>query len=208
MPCQAIFLAFGAIKQGGEVDKFMFITILAFAYLSWVIFKLFIKHLKTSEDYIKRAKDYEFFLRNKTKAIIILKKAMNLSTLTNLERANILIEIGILYYKRKQYLVASKYFDRAFELILKEPFLHDNKLIRVLKSYIYSGQKRKAMNLYNNLLERETYDPKFRNIKKVEKDLTAQKGEKITIQDLAKAIAPAVLGSFRQIYNKRKLIKR
>jgi tetratricopeptide (TPR) repeat protein len=171
MPCQEIFLAFGAIKQGGEVDKFMFITILAFAYLSWVIFKLFIKPLKTSEDYIKRAIDYEFFLRNKSKAIIILKKALNLSTLTNLEKANILIEIGILYYKRKQYLVASKYFDRAFELILKEPFLYDNKLIRVLKSYIYSGQKQKAMNLYNNLLERETYDPKFRNIKKVEKDL-------------------------------------
>jgi RHS repeat-associated protein len=37
---------------------------------------------------------------------------------------------------------------------------------------------------------------------------TAQKGEKITIHGLAKAIAPAVLGSFRQIYNKRKLIKR
>lgn len=134
----------------------------------WMIYINYIKPLRTFNDYKRRAINYEVFLRNKKKAIFILNEAIKVLILTNIERAGILLELGVLYFKQGNYEQAAKYFDSCFEIVIKENFRYDKKLIYAIKAYIYINKKEKAISLYSNLIRRQSYDINFRKIKRVQ----------------------------------------
>lgn len=132
------------------------------------IYKKFISPMKSIDDYHDRAYNYEFYFRNKKKAIEILKQAFNLKSINEIEKAGIFIRIAFLYYELKNYKVATQYFDQAFKILLKEKIYYVKDFNSIIKCYVYANQKQKALDLYNNLLERQSYDSRFKKLKKIE----------------------------------------
>ncbi|WP_047155130.1 tetratricopeptide repeat protein [Aneurinibacillus tyrosinisolvens] len=147
----------------------IFWDILMFIFITWIIYKNFFKPIKRYEDYINRATNYEFFLRNKKKKMEILKTALNDGSLLNIERSSILIKIGFQYFKEDNWDQATKYFHDALQIARKEKFFYTKALSDVVKAYFYMGQRQKAIDLYYDLLQRQSYDPRFSKIKKLAK---------------------------------------
>ncbi|MBK5243154.1 hypothetical protein [Clostridium sp.] len=143
--------------------------ILGLGIFSWIIYKYYFKSFKNLKDYNDRAIYYEVIHHNKIKAINILKKSLYLENLTDMEISSINLDIGILYYKKKNYEQAIRYFDKAFRMTAKIKFLYEKKYICVIKAYIYVNQKQKSIDLYYNLIDRQSYDSNFKRIKKLDK---------------------------------------
>ncbi|AOL35710.1 hypothetical protein BGM21_15110 [Geobacillus thermoleovorans] len=155
-------------KGDSQLDVHQLLGILGFSLVLWWMYKGFLKQPTSYNDYIDRATLYDAVLLNKNKAKDILKDALTLQSLSNIEKASINLEIGFIEFKQMEYESAVTYFDTAFELISQEKFLYNKKYIDVIKAYIYAHQKEKAIEIYNNLIARQSYDRRFGKLKKLE----------------------------------------
>lgn len=145
------------------------ILIIFIAYFIWHIYRIWMKPLKTFEDYRKRGFEYRTsILPNRTKKEIeILNKALELEGLTELQRVTLYGDLGQLYYKQRNYDEAVNYFDKALEVILEKDIYYSRIVNDIIESYYFAGQKERAKELYENFLQRQSHDPKFKKVEKL-----------------------------------------
>lgn len=87
-------------------------------------------------------------------AISCLKEALEGQYKDNDLKVELLGAIGIIYSGSGDYQIAVEYFDKAFEIIFATSKAHIDKttILQVMNSYIESGKKEKAVNIYDRLL--------------------------------------------------------
>ncbi|WP_240620212.1 tetratricopeptide repeat protein [Peribacillus acanthi] len=122
----------------------------------------------------KHFRDRAFDLEMKKKyheAIEVKQKALELDTLTNLERADLNFNIGGTYLTLNDYEKAAPYFDKAFELAQTEKYPYDKQYEKVIDAYVRAGRREDAIALLDQLLERQSYDKGFRKLQSVKEDL-------------------------------------
>jgi len=129
-----------------------------------------IKPLKKYEDFVNRASTYEnLLLRNK--AIQIMTSAVKQQHFRKEEISSGYFYLGLLYSKTKEYKLASDRFHRCLELMKNEKFRYNSNLKKAIESFIKIGDKEKAMFWLNNLLERQSYDKKFKKLAKLKNNI-------------------------------------
>lgn len=101
--------------------------------------------------------EYEKSIDYYNKAIEILKKDLESTLLSEMERIETLGRIGVYLFEIKNYSHAAYYLDKAINIGLnnKKFFLHSDALIYVMKIYIANNQKHKAERYYNIFLQRK-----------------------------------------------------
>ncbi|WP_240338335.1 tetratricopeptide repeat protein [Peribacillus alkalitolerans] len=117
-----------------------------------------------------RAFDLEM-KKNYHEAIEVKQQALQLNTLSNLERADLNFNIGGTYLTLGDYGKAASYFDMAFDLAKTEKYPYDKQYERVIDAYVQAGRKEDAIALVDQLLERQSYDKGFRKLKAVKEEL-------------------------------------
>lgn len=137
-------------------------------YLVWNYYVKFQKPLKNIGDYRERALAYKttFLVPDrKKKSISILKEALELEGLNNMEKSILNGDIGQIYFESKDYDNSVKHFDEVIEVILDKDIYYSRIVNDIIKAYYYSGNKDRAKELYENFLQRQEYDSKFAKVK-------------------------------------------
>lgn len=133
------------------------------------VYKAFFAKPKKLDDYFKRAMYYEVYFQNKTVGIKVLKEALEVEKLTKLQVASVKLQLGILYYKIKDYEEAVKYFNDIEIYLKKEDYGYSKNLNAIILAYINVGQKEKARKVYQEFLKREDEDFTFSRVRALEK---------------------------------------
>lgn len=133
------------------------------------VYKAFFAKPKKLDDYFKRAMYYEVYFQNKTVGIKVLKEALEVEKLTKLQVASVKLQLGILYYKIKDYEEAVKYFNDIESYLKKEDYGYSKNLNAIILAYINVGQKEKARKVYQEFLKREDEDFTFSRVRALEK---------------------------------------
>lgn len=121
-----------------------------------------IKPLKKYEDYVYRANTYEnWFLRKKAIRVMDLATQQNFS---KEETSSGLIYLGLLYSSSKDYEKASDCFNKALELMENEKFKYSGNFKKIIETFIKNGNQQKAQYWLDNLLQRQSYDKKFKKL--------------------------------------------
>lgn len=123
--------------------------------------KAFFAPLNTMDDYINRSNHFVMYFKNRTAAINVLVKALNNSDLTESEKNQLKIKIGILYNYKKDYENAKKYFDEILEYVKKSKIPYDRELSAIVVVYYNLGDKDTARKVYHWLRAKEKYEPRF-----------------------------------------------
>ena len=101
--------------------------------------------------------------------IKVLKEALEVEKLTKLQVASVKLQLGILYYKIKDYEEAVKYFNDIESYLKKEDYGYSKNLNAIILAYINVGQKEKARKVYQEFLKREDEDFTFSRVRALEK---------------------------------------
>ncbi|KAB2331704.1 hypothetical protein [Bacillus mesophilum] len=129
-----------------------------------------IKPLKKYEDFVYRAHTYDsLFLRNK--AIQIMNSAINQPKFNIEEKSSGLIYLGMLYTKAKQYKLASDCYNQGLEIMINENFKYSNNFKHAIETFIKNKDFERAKFWLNNLIQRESYDEKFKKLAVLEKKI-------------------------------------
>lgn len=128
-----------------------------------VIYRTYFKRIGTYKEYINRSISYKMIF-NPKKAIRILKDALEKGEFSKEDRYGLLISISKIYYSLKDYAKATIYFERALDLIQDEKFKFNVYYIKMIKCYVDSNQKQKAIDIYDNLESRKSYDKSFEKL--------------------------------------------
>lgn len=148
------------------MDKIKFtVSIISICILIWLIYKAYLSPITSFKEYVRRIDNFEFvFLRNKANKLRI--KALNVLNLENTERYRFLVETGLFFYKQKNINESKVYLDMAVDNLLNgEKFYFHSALVDIIKFYAEIGEKRKAVELYNNFLERKNFDNRFNELR-------------------------------------------
>jgi tetratricopeptide (TPR) repeat protein len=122
-------------------------------------------HFYDKSFYLEEKKEYE-------KALDLRKQALELDTLTNLERAELYLANARMYLRLKQYKKATDYFDISFELAKEEKFPYSKGFFdEVVEAYLQANRKKDAIELVNKMLERQSYDKKFKKLQSIKEKL-------------------------------------
>lgn len=121
-------------------------------------------HFYDKSFYLEEKKEYE-------KALDLRKQALELDTLTNLERAELNLANARMYLRLKQYKKATDYFDISFELAKEEKFPYSKGFDEVVEAYLQANRKKDAVELVNKMLERQSYDKKFKKLQSIKEKL-------------------------------------
>ena len=121
-----------------------------------------IKPLNKYEDYVYRANTYEnWFLRKKAIQVMDLATHQNFS---KEETSSGLIYLGLLYSSSEEYEKASDCFIKALELMKNEKFNYRGNFKKIIETFIKNGNQQKAQYWLDNLLQRQSYDKKFKKL--------------------------------------------
>ncbi|MGL5440614.1 MAG: hypothetical protein ACRDA4_09625 [Filifactoraceae bacterium] len=123
--------------------------------------KSFFSKLITFDDYVNRSKHFVMYFKNRTAAINVLKKALENKNISNVEKNELKIKIGILYNYKKEYAKAKLYFDEVLDYIKKEKLEFDRELASIVVVYYNLGDKETARKVYHWLRSKEKYEPRF-----------------------------------------------
>lgn len=121
-------------------------------------------HFYDKSFYLEEKKEYE-------KALDQRKQALELDTLTNLERAELYLANARMYLRLKQYKKATDYFDISLELAKEEKFPYSKGFDEVVEAYLQANRKKDAIELVNKMLERQSYDKKFKKLQSIKEKL-------------------------------------
>ena len=83
--------------------------------------------------YLEEKKEYE-------KAFDLRKQALELDTLTNLERAELYLANAKMYLRLEQYKKATNYFNKSFELAKEEKFPYSKGFDEVIEAYLMGSR--------------------------------------------------------------------
>ncbi|MCM3729992.1 hypothetical protein M3226_31245 [Neobacillus cucumis] len=129
-----------------------------------------IKPLRKYEDYFYRAYTYEqLFLRKK--AIEIMNLAIKQPRFSKEETSSGLFYLGMLYSKSKEYKLASDCYNQGLEIMINENFKYSDNLKKVIEAFIKNEDFERAKFWLNNLIQRQSYDKKFKKLAVIEKKL-------------------------------------
>ncbi|MEE6450968.1 hypothetical protein RAH41_10380 [Gottfriedia acidiceleris] len=115
------------------------------------------EHFHTEALNCDERKDYE-------KALQIREEGLNLRSLTTLQRAELHVGNGGTYFFLKDYKNASISFDKAFELVKREKIPYDEQYKVMIECYVKANRKEDAIKLVDELLERQSYNKKFKRL--------------------------------------------
>lgn len=91
------------------------------------------------------------------KALELLKNKMETNSLSDVEKMETLGRLSIYYFNLKNYEQAAYYLDQSIEIGLNKRafYLNANMLRHMVKTYLASNQRDKAMNNYKTLVQRK-----------------------------------------------------
>ncbi|PUB09988.1 hypothetical protein [Paenisporosarcina sp. OV554] len=121
-----------------------------------------IKPLKKYEDYFYRANTYENLFLIK-KAIQIMDTAIK-QEFTKEEKSSGYIYLGILYSKTKEFSKASNCYNQGLDMMRDENFKYSSNFKKAIKIFIINKDEERAKFWLNNLLQRQSYDKKFKKL--------------------------------------------
>jgi tetratricopeptide (TPR) repeat protein len=142
-----------------------FFSVIRDLILIWLIIKLNRPKKKlTKFDHFHREAFNAEERQEYEKALQIREEGLRLTTLTNLQRAELYFGNGGTYLYLNDYENATNYFDKAFELTKHEKFPYDDQYVKVIESYVKANRKNDAIHLVEDLLKRQTYNKKFKKL--------------------------------------------
>jgi tetratricopeptide (TPR) repeat protein len=148
----------------------LFSNILLLVLIAAWAYSLFFKPMRKLNDYYSRSVAFDtLFMRRK--ALETLNKALEIEGLTDLQQAGLLLDIGALYYKQRDYGQAVGYFDRGLALAGKAQFRYNRRFAQIVRAYVLNGQRDQARSVYNSLLKRQSYDKNFAKLEPAKKYL-------------------------------------
>jgi tetratricopeptide (TPR) repeat protein len=119
--------------------------------------------LKKYDDYVYRAVIYEdLFLRKK--AIQTMESAVKNQRFNKKEIASGYFYLGELYSKMRDYAIASDCYQQGLELVKDEKFFYSSNLKKAIESFVENKDIEIANFWLNNLLQRQSYDKKFKKL--------------------------------------------
>ncbi|GEM_PF-1155230 len=127
-----------------------------------------IKPLRKYEDYVYRANAYELLFMRK-KAIRILNLSTKQPNFSKEEKSSGFIYLGILYSKTKEFNLASDCFHQGLELMVYVNFNYHDNFKKAIETFIKSEDFERANFWLNNLIQRQSYDYKFKKLGELEK---------------------------------------
>ena len=148
------------------------LTIIIDLFIIWLIFKTNrprktltkFEHFHNEAFKFETRKEYE-------KALQIRKEGLKLTTLNDLQRADLHVGNGGIYLNLKDYKNATCCFDKAFELIKQEKIPYDKQYIKIIEGYVKANRKEDAIRLVEELLKRQSYNKKFKKLQPVKDKL-------------------------------------
>jgi len=168
-----IHLIYRAITQY-SLENFVYdvLSVIRDLIVIWIIVKITrpkkkrtkFKHFHNAAIIAEMDKEYE-------KALDIRNEGLKLPTLNNEEHASLYAGNGGTYLYLKDYNNATLCFDKAFELVQEEEFPYDEQYIEVIESYVKANRKEDALKLVESLLQRQSYDKKFKKLQPVREKL-------------------------------------
>ncbi|MGG0178882.1 hypothetical protein [Gottfriedia acidiceleris] len=105
--------------------------------------------------------------REYEKALRIREEGLNLESLTDLQRAELHVGNGGTYFYLKNYKNATNSFDKAFELVRLEKIPYDEQYKVIIDCYVKANRKEDAIKLVEELLERQSYNKKFKRLQPI-----------------------------------------
>jgi len=141
------------------------ITVIVNLFIIWLIHKTNKprKTLTKFEHFYNEAFDAEE-RKEYEKALQIRKEGLKLTTLNNLQRAELHVGIAGTYLNLFDYKNATLFFDKAFELTKQEKIPYDEKYKEIIESYVKANRKEDALRLVEELLKRQSYNKKFKRL--------------------------------------------
>ncbi|WP_419887674.1 tetratricopeptide repeat protein [Neobacillus niacini] len=119
--------------------------------------------LKKYDDYVYRAVIYEdLFLRKK--AIQTMESAVKNQRFNIKEIASGYFYLGELYSKMRDYGKASHCYQQGLELSKDEKFFYSSNLKKAIETFVKNKDIEIANFWLNNLLQRQSYDKKFKKL--------------------------------------------
>ncbi|MFE4077093.1 hypothetical protein [Peribacillus sp. YIM B13477] len=85
------------------------------------------------------------------------------------EKSSGFIYLGILYSKIKEYKLTSDYYHQGLELMINENFKYHNNLKQAIEALIINEDIERAKFWLTNLIQRQSYDKKFKKLAVLEK---------------------------------------
>jgi tetratricopeptide (TPR) repeat protein len=145
-----------------------FLSVIRDLIVIWLIIKLNRpkKRLTKFEHFHREAFNAEERKEYK-KALQIREEGLRLTTLNNLQRAELYFGNGGTYLNLNDYENATHYFDKAFELTKQEKFPYDDQYVKVIESYVKANRKNDAIHLVEDLLKRQSYNKKFKKLEPI-----------------------------------------
>ncbi|WP_227936453.1 tetratricopeptide repeat protein [Alkalihalobacillus deserti] len=119
--------------------------------------------LKKYDNYVYRAVIYEdLFLRKK--AIQTMESAVKNQRFNIKEIASGYFYLGELYSKMRDYGKASNCYQQGLELSKDEKFFYSSNLKKAIETFVKNKDIEIANFWLNNLLQRQSYDKKFKKL--------------------------------------------
>ena len=134
-----------------------------------IIYILHFKELKKPSDYFIKAIVLNVIFNRKSEAESVINKLLATENLSIQNKYNALLYLGDIYYKLKRYDKSSQMFLSGLSMIEDCDFLYRDYFNTAIKALLSNGERQKAQDLYNNFLERQSYDKRFRSVRKIEK---------------------------------------
>lgn len=85
------------------------------------------------------------------------------------EKSSGFIYLGILYSKIKEYKLASDCYHQGLELMINENFKYHNNFKQAIEAFIKNEDFERAKFWLTNLIQRQSYDKKFKKLAVLEK---------------------------------------
>ncbi|NBI28155.1 hypothetical protein ERL59_04180 [Chengkuizengella sp. YPA3-1-1] len=125
---------------------------------------------------LKKYDDYEFIagiyhtLSEVEKAIQIMEEAVQNKQFSNEELGRGYIFLGFLYSDMKENSKASDYLHKGLNLMNDENFKYSEAFKNIIEFFIKNNDKERAKFWLNNLLQRQSYDKKFKKLDVLQKE--------------------------------------
>ncbi|WP_215490538.1 hypothetical protein [Ureibacillus sinduriensis] len=103
------------------------------------------------------------------KAIRILNFSTKQPNFSIEEKSSGFIYLGILYSKTKEFNLASDCYHQGLELMMHENFNYHDNFKKAIETFIKSEDFERANFWLNNLIQRQSYDKKFKKLAELEK---------------------------------------
>lgn len=145
-----------------------FVYVIVFLIVLRTIYVSFFKPLDTVKDYLLRSNAWLRCFRAYDKAIEVLKQGTDSSNLSLEDKQRLLFAIGVIYFAKREYKTAAKFFDQMQGYFLQQKIPFDENYCDMLICYDNIGERGRAKQLYQLLLKQAKHDERFREISRLE----------------------------------------